>query len=273
MPDTDLKKWKVKELQKELERRGLGTEGLKADLINRLQTRLDEEEFGLTDVAGAASASLDKPTCNPVVVHTKTEKSIEVGSKLTSEKTISVDTFMANQPVSKVELDFAYDPPSQITEKVSMESAHKTTVSLNKSTESTTAVKVMTFEEKKKSRAKRFGISLAPDTDPEKKLNKEDGIGTSPGVISSADVIRSESKKRQKTTGDNKLNDFSARIGLESPSEQLVKSQIAVGVPVEDLSLLSKEELQKRLDRAMKFNIRGPSIDRIKIALRKFRFS
>mmetsp|Transcript_9836 Transcript_9836/g.13907 ORF Transcript_9836/g.13907 Transcript_9836/m.13907 type:complete len:142 (-) Transcript_9836:4-429(-) len=81
MGEVDIKKMKVSELRVELQKRNLPTDGLKADLVNRLQLRLDEEEFGMVDgpAVGAPAVGAPAPAAEPEIP-TESEKSTN-GSK------------------------------------------------------------------------------------------------------------------------------------------------------------------------------------------------
>ncbi|GMI36437.1 hypothetical protein TrCOL_g9549 [Triparma columacea] len=89
---TEVKKMKVAELRAALEKRGLDTSGLKADLGNRLQAALDEEEFGV-DAPPATSAAPASEEAAPAM-----EDELEV-----AEPTKVEDEVKAPEPEPKQE--------------------------------------------------------------------------------------------------------------------------------------------------------------------------
>ena len=64
----------VSELKKELEKKGLPTDELKADLVNRLQVWLDEEKFGFDDTIVTAPATTNTIESVPAVTSDKCSK-------------------------------------------------------------------------------------------------------------------------------------------------------------------------------------------------------
>jgi SAP domain-containing ribonucleoprotein len=217
----------VTELKAQLEQRGQPTEGLKADLINRLQACLDEEEFGLgdgDDTANPTAATITKPT---VAASAATEKK---------------DTSAASKPATAPAA--ATDPKKEKVDPIPAkedgepnvdETTPKETNEFDKSAADVTSD--LSFEEKKRQRAKRFGIS----------------------VVSTA---KDESKepKRQK-----KAATATATAPATTP---------APVAPAEEKPLLSMAEIDKQLERAQKYGVVDQAkIDELKAMKRKHRFT
>lgn len=253
----------VSELREALAKRGLPTDGLKADLVNRLQARLDEEEFGMEEEIAAPVPSPEKLEENQSVKVSKADK--------TSNESISASKVEQVTEDRKVEHPKVSTETNKAESALSDKDAKKTVVPVKESTALKPDKKeakieesdLLSFEEKKKSRAARFNIpvvSTTADTD-QKKGKKRSSVGSSGSdKHETSDQVKTNKKQKSK---DKSEKDVKKQTGDNKPQKAN-----------EVTPLLPKDEILKRLKRAEKFNTGDTkTIDELKAMLRLHRFT
>lgn len=228
------------ELRTELSRRSLSTDGLKAELVNRLQARLDEEEFGLAEPPPPAAAG-DAPAAEP-------SKTDDKPSPPTPKPEATVVVAKKSEPAPAVE--GTADTKAHAETKASEGEEQPAEAPVAKVAEG------MSFEEKKRARAARFGMPVVGKKEVQKKKGEKQ-----------AKNERKRKDGRGSGRGEDQSKPNPGRGEGEKPKRQKTEPK------KENFEGLSKEELEKRLERAKKYNVANSNVDAMKAALRKHRFT
>ncbi|XP_063149598.1 SAP domain-containing ribonucleoprotein isoform X1 [Candoia aspera] len=201
-----LHKLKLAELKQECLARGLEAKGNKQDLINRLQTYLEqhaEEEANEEDVLGEETEEEEqKPLDNPI----KEEITTETSTEISAEKKVVKITSEIPQMERMQKRAERFNVPVSLESKKAARAARfgmPTVSTKGLSTESKTTINI----DKLKERAQRFGLNVSTisrKTEDDEKLKKRKerfGIVTSSAGAGTTEDTEAKKRKRAERFG------------------------------------------------------------------------
>ncbi|CAI5745127.1 unnamed protein product [Peronospora destructor] len=258
MTSVNPKKMKVSELRTALELRGLSSNGLKTELIQRLELALDEEEFG-SEAQEMEELKVQSPKKTKKAEPKKKETpatAADAESKIAKKTKTTIPSSLKNTALPTADPTFVFVETKENVKEENPVAAEpvpeKKEDEAEKGPESTSRpeadapAKSMTEEEKRAVRAAKFDIPLSLE---DKKIQRAKRFQLPSAVAADENVKRLKRAERfhleTKDTLDKKKEARAERFGLNA-------------------------EEKRRLERAKRFNLETSEVEKRQQRLERF---